>query len=131
MLVAAHTSSGIKYDNMGALFAVVILLSLMNLVLKPLLILFTLPFVVLTMGFGLWFINALLFLLAGQLVSGFEVESFVSALWGALVVSLTSILANVFLSGKVLSGKVKVSVNRNVRLDGKPDRQDDGDIIDI
>ena len=131
VLVAAHTSEGIKYDNMGALFAVVIMLSVLNLVLKPLLILFTLPFVVLSLGLGLWFINALLFLLAGKLVSGFEVASFPSALWGALVVSLTSVLTNVLLSGKVLSRNVKVSVNRNVRHDRRLDRLDDDDIIDI
>ncbi len=131
MLVAAHTSEGIKYDNMGALFAVVIMLSVLNLVLKPLLILFTLPFVVLSLGLGLWFINALLFLLAGKLVSGFEVASFPSALWGALVVSLTSVLTNVLLSGKILSSNVKVSVNRNVRHDRRMDRRDDNDIIDI
>ncbi len=124
VLVAAHTSAGIRYDSAASLFAVVIMLSVLNLVLKPLLILFTLPFVVLSLGLGLWFINALLFLLAGKLVSGFEVTSFPSALWGALVVSLTSVLANLLLSGKV-------SVKRSVSHDRWPDKRDDGDIIDI
>jgi len=124
VLVAAHTSTGIRYDSAASLFAVVIMLSVLNLVLKPLLILFTLPFVVLSLGFGLWFINALLFLLAGKLVSGFEVTSFPSALWGALLVSLTSVLANILLSGKV-------SIKRSVSNDRWPDKRDDGDIIDI
>ena len=124
VLVAAHTSAGIRYDSAASLFAVVIMLSVLNLVLKPLLILFTLPFVVLSLGLGLWFINALLFLLAGKLVIGFEVTSFPSALWGALVVSLTSVLANLLLSGKV-------SVKRSASHDRWPDKRDDGDIIDI
>jgi putative membrane protein len=69
---------------------VVLLLSFFNLFLKPLLVLFTLPFILLTMGLGLIVINALLFLFVGWLVEGFYVASFWSALGGACVVSVTN-----------------------------------------
>jgi putative membrane protein len=53
-------------------------------------VLFTLPFIVLTLGLGLIVINALLFLFVGRLVNGFTVASFWSALGGACVVSVTN-----------------------------------------
>lgn len=85
---------GISYDTGTTLFVVVLLLSLFNAVLKPLLLLFTLPFIVLTLGVGIWLINALLFYFVGRLVDGFHVAGFGSALLGALIVSLTNMILN-------------------------------------
>jgi putative membrane protein len=116
ILIAAHTSSGIAYDSWPTLILVVIVLSVLNLFLKPLLILFTLPFVILSLGLGIWLINAVLLLLAGNLVPGFFVEGFVSALWGSLVISLTTVVANLLLYGR---GK------------GKREPARDRDVIDI
>jgi putative membrane protein len=61
-------------------------------VVKPFLLLFTLPFIVLTLGIGIWLINAVLFYFVGRLVDGFHVAGFGSALLGALIVSLTNLL---------------------------------------
>lgn len=94
VLIASNTAQGIHYDSNSALIVAVLLLSLFNVFLKPLLLLFSLPFIVLSFGLGIWIINALLFLGVGGLVEGFHVYSFSSALWGALVVSITSGLAN-------------------------------------
>lgn len=80
VLIASNTASGIHYDSYGTLLVVVILLSACNVFLKPLLMLFSLPFIILTFGIGIWVINALLFLFVGALVSGFYVDSFSSAL---------------------------------------------------
>jgi putative membrane protein len=107
---------GITYDNGVTLLVVVALLSLFNAILKPLLVIFTLPFVVLSLGLGIWFINALLFLAVSKLVDGFYVHDFWSALWGALIVSLT----NFFLSGLLRTRRVPKAPPR------KPD-----DVIDI
>jgi len=85
---------GISYDTGTTLFVVVLLLSLFNAVLKPLLLLFTLPFIVLTLGVGIWLINALLFYFVGRLVDGFHVAGFGSALLGALIVSVTNLVLN-------------------------------------
>ncbi len=85
---------GISYDTGTTLVVVVLILSLFNAVLKPLLLLFTLPFIVLTLGVGIWFINALLFYFVGRLVDGFQVAGFGSALLGALIVSITNLLLN-------------------------------------
>ncbi len=83
---------GISYDTGTTLAVVVVMLSFFNAVLKPLLLLFTLPFIVLSLGIGIWIINAILFYFVGRLVDGFHVATFGSALWGALIVSLTNLL---------------------------------------
>lgn len=107
VLIASNVFAGIRYTDTSALVVAVLLLSLCNVFLKPLLMLFALPFIILTFGLGIWLINALLFMLVGHLVSGFSVDSFGYALAGALVVSLIGGVANL-LFGK---GRVKVKVN--------------------
>ena len=99
VFIATKVIPGIQYDSFGTLVAVVALLSLFNAVLKPLLMLFSLPLIVLSLGVGVLFINALLFLLVGELVTGFSVDTFWHAMGGSLIVSLT----NVFVS--LLFGK--------------------------
>lgn len=99
VVLATKLVPGIRCDDGGSLVAVVVLLSFFNAILKPLLVLFTLPFIVLTMGLGVIVINALLFLFVGRLVDGFYVASFWSAVGGALIVSVT----NVLLSGVLRS----------------------------
>ncbi len=88
---------GIKCDDGMTLLVVVLLLSFFNVVLKPILMLFALPFIILTLGIGIWFINAVLFYFVGRLVGGFHVAGFGSALLGALIVSITSIVLNRFM----------------------------------
>jgi putative membrane protein len=90
---------GISYDTNTTLAVVVIILSLFNTVLKPLLLLFTFPFIVLSLGIGIWFINALLFYFTGKLVEGFQVTGFGAALWGALIVSVTNMVLTRMLIG--------------------------------
>lgn len=85
---------GISCDSTLTLVVVVLLLSFFNVVLKPVLMLFALPFILLTLGLGIWLINALLFYIVAWLVDGFHVAGFGSALLGALIVSLTSMLIN-------------------------------------
>jgi putative membrane protein len=85
--------------------AVVLVLSFCNAILKPLLLLFTLPFIILTMGLGVVVINALLFLLVGRLVQGFHVAGFWTAVGGAVVVSLTNLLVSSFVRPKKPAGR--------------------------
>ena len=99
VVLATKLVSGITYDSGGALVAVVVLLSLFNAVLKPLLVLFTLPFILLTLGLGMIVINALLLLFVGRLVDGFHVAGFWPALWGSLVISVTNMIMSGLLRG--------------------------------
>ncbi|HZL45210.1 MAG TPA: phage holin family protein [Opitutaceae bacterium] len=117
--LSAWIVPGITYDDGVTLLIVVALLSLFNAILKPLLVIFTLPFVVLSLGLGIWLINAFLFLAVGRLVPGFHVRDFWAALWGSLIVSLTNM---------VLSGLLRT---RNAPPARPPPRSKPDDVIDI
>ncbi len=98
--IATEVINGIRCDSRETLIVVVLLLSLFNAVLKPLLMLFAMPFIVMTLGFGIVLINALLFSFVGGIVEGFYVDGFWSAIGGAIVVSLTSVVADLLLGNK-------------------------------
>lgn len=97
VVIATRLIAGIQYDTPTTLLVVVLLLSFLNAILKPLLVLFTLPFIIFTMGLGMIVINALLFMFVGKLVEGFHVASFWSAVGGAIIVSLTNLVINMLL----------------------------------
>ena len=93
--LATKLVPGIRCDDGFTLIAVAFVLSIFNTFLKPLLVLFTLPFILVTMGLGIIVINALLFLLVSHIVgASFHVAGFGSAVWGALVVSATNFLVS-------------------------------------
>lgn len=122
--LATKLIPGIHYDTLETLIVVVVLLSLFNAVLKPLLVLFSLPFIVMTLGLGILLINALLFLLVGRIVTGFYVDGFWSALGGALIVSLT----NIFIS--ILIGR-KNRLQPGAGRPPAPHKEKPDDVIDI
>ena len=99
VMLATKLGIGIRCDSGSTLLVVVVLLSFFNAILKPLMVLFTLPFILLTLGLGMVVINALLFLLVAKLVDGFYVASFCSAVGGSLVVSVTNLVLNLFTRG--------------------------------
>ena len=132
VLFASNILPGIHYQSLHALLLAASLLSLSNVFLKPLLMLFALPFIVLTFGLGVWFINAWLFLLVSGLVEGFTVNSFGSALAGAFIVSL------IFMPNE--KGRVRVHFGQRGGVKNRPTATDpkssshklDGDdVIDI
>ena len=81
---------GISVSDPTHLFVAVLVLGLVNTLVKPLLILLTLPITILTLGLFLLVINALLFWFVGSILSGFHVAGFGPALIGALVYSVLS-----------------------------------------
>lgn len=97
VILATKLVNGIHCSDVSTLIVVVLLLSLFNAILKPVLLLFTLPFIILTMGLGVVLINALLFFWAGSLVDGFYVANLWAALWGGVVVSVTNLLVSVII----------------------------------
>ena len=118
VVLATKIVAGITCEDGMTLVAVVLLLSFFNAILKPLLVLFTLPFIIVTMGLGVVVINALLFLFVGEIVKGFHVAGFWSALGGSVVVSITNLLVSSLMRG----GKTKPPA--------PPPRKPD-DVIDI
>ncbi len=92
VVIATNIVPGIHCSDLGALAVAVILLSFLNAILRPVLLLFTLPFIVLTLGLGIVVINAFLFLIVGRLVNGFRVDGFWPAVGGSLVLSVTNMV---------------------------------------
>lgn len=130
--IAANIVPGIACDDVGTLIIVVLVLSFFNAVLRPLLVLFTLPFILVTMGLGIVLINAFLFLMVGKLVDGFFVNSFWSALGGALIVGVTNIILNSVLGTKGRKRRSDEPRDRGGR-GGPPKigRGGGGDVIDV
>lgn len=115
VLTGSYLLEGIEYDSTGTLLVAVLLLSFFSAVLKPLLVFFALPFVVLTLGLGVLFINALLYFLVGEFVPGFEVASFGAAFWGALIITFFNLLFAAWINdGKQVRWQATRKTKRNV-----------------
>jgi putative membrane protein len=99
VLILAHIMPGIVVDGWTTAIIVALVLGLLNIFIKPILILFTLPATILTLGLFLLVINAIIIMLCDELVPGFEVRGF----WWALLFSLVLSYCQSLVSG--LSGK--------------------------
>ena len=104
--VADDLFDGIAFESARALFIAGLMLGLVNTFLKPLLLILTLPLTILTLGFFVLVLNALMLLLVAWLVPGFVVAGFWSGFFVALFVSLFSFIVN------SLIGYNKVTVRR-------------------
>lgn len=92
VIIVSYILPGVHVEDFLAAVILALLLSLLNVTVKPLLIIFTIPLTVLTLGLFLLVINALLILLADSIVPGFTVEGFWWALFFSLLLSLTNSL---------------------------------------
>ena len=100
VLAATYILDGIQVESTTTLVLVALVLALLNMVVKPLLVLFALPFVIFTMGLGILLINAVLLTLAGALIPGFDVATFGTAFLGSLIISVISLGVNILLAPK-------------------------------
>lgn len=89
--VASHLFRGLKFDSTGALVVSALLLGLANAIVKPLLIVLTLPLTLVTFGLFLLVINALMIMLVAALVRGFRLSGFWTAFFASIFISLLSI----------------------------------------
>ncbi len=103
LLVGDYLMDSIYFDQPWVAIVTAIVLALLNLFLKPLLVMLTIPATILTLGLFLLVINAAILMIAGQLVPGFHIASFWSAVLLALFISLVNSL---------LGGNIKVERHR-------------------
>ena len=92
LLAVAHLYSGVVVQSFAAAMAAALVVGLLNTLLRPILVLLTLPVTLLTMGLFLFVINALMFYWAATLLKGFQVQSFEAALWGSLLYSALGVV---------------------------------------
>jgi putative membrane protein len=90
LLVVAYVLPGIVVASFWSAMWAALVLGLINMLVKPLFVLLTLPITIVTVGLFLFVINALMFWLAGSILKGFQVNGFWWAVGGALLYSLIS-----------------------------------------
>jgi putative membrane protein len=104
VFVAEKLIPGIYCDNTTALLGASLLLGIINAFIRPVLLLLSLPFIILTMGLFIFVINALLLMLVSSLIPSFHVEGFWNAFFGAIIISLVSWILSSFFRGS--DGKI-------------------------
>ncbi|WP_179344242.1 phage holin family protein [Winogradskyella ursingii] len=97
VFVLAHILNGVAVDGYLGAIIVAVVLAILNLLVKPILIILTLPVTVITLGLFLLVINALMILLADKLIDGFSVSSFWTALLFSVLLSILQSLLQSFL----------------------------------
>ena len=104
LLVAAWILKGIVVSSYLSLFVAAFVIGLLNAFLRPVVLLLTLPLNILTLGLFTLVVNGIMILLAGDVVRGFEVHGFFSAVFAALIMGLVSFILNLFISD---SGRIE------------------------
>ena len=92
LLAVAHLYSGVEVKSFTAALIAAFVIGLFNTVLRPLLVVLTLPVTLVTLGLFLFVINALMFWAAASVLDGFHVRGFGAALLGSLIYSLLGIV---------------------------------------
>jgi putative membrane protein len=99
LICVAYVVQGIHVHGLGGAILAALILGIVNAILRPILIVLSLPLEVLTLGLFTLVINALLFWLVGALHVGMTVDGFWPAFWGALVLSIVSWVIALFTRG--------------------------------
>jgi putative membrane protein len=95
LLLVAHLYPGVTVASYGAAMVAALVLGLLNTLVRPLLVLLTLPVTLVTLGLFLFVINALMFWSAAGVLSGFNVTGFGAALIGSVIYSLCGMVIDV------------------------------------
>ena len=98
---------GVEIAGNGTLLLAALLLGIVNAIIRPLVVLLTFPITIVTLGFFLLVINAGMFGLVAAMLDNFYVGGFFSALFGALIVSFTSMIASWYIGP---SGRYEVMI---------------------
>jgi putative membrane protein len=106
VMAAAWLVRGIRYDSPSALILAALLLGILNAFVRPVLLILSAPLILLTLGFFILVVNGLLLWFVPNIVTGFHVDHFGSAFWGAIVIGLVSWMLSAFFRGS--DGRVHV-----------------------
>jgi putative membrane protein len=99
LMIAARIIDGIRIQSIGMGILAAGILGVVNAVIRPVVLLLTLPINLVTLGLFTLVINAFMLEFVAYLVPGFVIETFRAAFWGALIISIVSWLLNIFVGG--------------------------------
>ncbi len=126
LLLVAYLYPGVSVTSFGAALIAAFVLGFLNLLLRPILVLLTLPVTVITLGLFLFVINALMFYFAASILSGLNVAGFGAALIGSLLYSLCGMVIDLAMQRLMPAPVMQVRVDRK----GRPDTVERVDRID-
>ena len=106
VMVAPVFISRIRYDTVGALIGAALLLGILNAFVRPVLLILSAPLILLTLGLFILVINALMLFWVPSMATGFHVDGFGSAFWGAILIGVISWVLSAFFQGS--DGRVHV-----------------------
>lgn len=95
LIIVAYFIPGISFTSFYIVLFTAIVLGIINAIIRPLIIILTIPINVITLGIFTFFINALMFWLAHLIISGFQITNFMAAFWGAIVYWIINLLLNI------------------------------------
>lgn len=99
LLCVAYVYDGVEVQSYGSALIAALVIGLLNVFLRPILVLLTLPVTLITVGLFLFVINALMFWAAASVLSGFHVDGFAAALIGSLIYSVLGLVIESALGG--------------------------------
>ncbi len=108
--IAQAIIPGVEIRDVGTLFVAALLLGIVNAIVRPIVVILTLPFTVFSLGLFLLVVNAAMLALVAALLEGFELHGFGPAMLGSLVVSITSWVASWYIGP---SGWIEVIVRHD------------------
>jgi len=106
VVVTASLLRGMHWDGLGSLLGAALLLGILNAFVRPVLLLLTAPLILVTLGLFILIVNGLMLYWVPSFVHGFQVDSFGTAFWGAIMISIISWILSAFFKGT--DGRVHV-----------------------
>ncbi|GIK34750.1 MAG: hypothetical protein AMXMBFR45_09860 [Gammaproteobacteria bacterium] len=107
--LASSLLSGLHFDSGGWLILAAILLGIVNGLVRPLVLILTLPITIVTLGLFLLVVNGIMLALVAAMLPGFGITGFWDAVWGALIVSIVSGIGSAVFGPR---GGIQVTINR-------------------
>jgi putative membrane protein len=98
LLLVANFIPGVAITGLYPAVIAAIILGVLNAIVRPILVILTLPITIVTLGLFVFVINAALFMFAASFIDGFSVSGFIPALLGSIVVSIITAIGNKFIS---------------------------------
>ncbi len=120
--------TGIQVESWGSLLGASLLLGIVNALIRPVLLLLSLPLIVFTLGVFILIVNALMLWMVGGIVPGFDVPGFWSAFFGAILISIVSWALSAFF--RTSDGQVKVITYHSQARAAKETKPVKGRVID-
>lgn len=107
--LASTLVDGLRFESGGWLILAAVLLGLVNAVVRPLVVLLTLPLTVVTLGLFLLVVNGIMLALVAGLLPGFSIDGFWDAVWGALLTGVVSWIGSALVGPR---GNIEVTIHR-------------------